>query len=170
MARSSSRQSTATTAGAVFSSTSAGLSALPSCSSVQRARLANVHNASKPGTRQQATLSPGPTSQCGPGILRYQPAYFRLIVYPYYVLRLQVAESAGTALPKNQESIREGPKLTSSRWQVKQQVKRRRLDALHAQEHSDLGSVAHLVNHDVPEQAIHSEPVGWRVVHNHDPS
>ena len=34
----------------------------------------------------------------------------------------------------------------------------------------NLSRVPHLLDHDVLEQAIHREPLGWRIVHNHNPS
>jgi len=48
-------------------------------------------------------------------------------------------------------------------WQVIEQVERRGLDALGAQEDSYLGGVAHLVKHDVPQQAVHREALPWPV-------
>jgi len=50
-----------------------------------------------------------------------------------------------------------------------QQVKPRRLDARSAQQHGDLCRVSHLVNHDVPQQAIHRDSLLWRVMQNHNP-
>src|SRR5229473_6230754 len=40
-------------------------------------------------------------------------------------------------------------------WQVIQQVKKRRRDALRAQEHANLCHVPRFVNDQVPQQAIH---------------
>src|SRR5258708_37925121 len=68
-----------------------------------------------------------------------------------------------------------GPSVTPERgsWssgrQVVIQVKGRRLDVLGAQEDGDLGRVAHLVKHDIPQQVIHAEAFPWPVVHGHNP-
>src|SRR6266446_3569520 len=54
-------------------------------------------------------------------------------------------------------------------WQVLQQVKKRRRDALRAQEHAHLCHVPRLVNDLVPQQAIDGVPLPWPVVHRHNP-
>ena len=57
----------------------------------------------------------------------------------------------------------------SSEWQVIFQVKPGRFDALRAQQHGNLCRVSHLVNHHVPQQAIHRVPLLGCVVHHDNP-
>src|SRR5260370_22772436 len=87
------------------------------------------------------------TSQCG----------------PYGLVENGASRAAHTEVARHSQQER------SSNWQVIIQVKRRRVDALGAQENGHLGRVAHLVKHHIPQQTIHGEALPWPIVHSHNP-